>query len=76
MKDVTDLRQYMVAIMKRENRTWTRRDHELLWGERTNQMFGSLLLGLERLVSMGVLCASHGSMWEDMLEAWKWSDGL
>lgn len=73
---VGDLRGYMMDGMRRGARAWTRRDHAVLWGEMTNRLFSTLLLGLERLESTRVLAASHQSMWEDALESWKWADGV
>ena len=37
-------------------------------------LFGTLLLGLQRLETAGVLPPAHHSMLEDMLEGWTYLD--
>ena len=40
----------------------------------TNDMFATLLLGVQRLEETGVLPQAHQAMLEDMLEEWTWDD--
>jgi hypothetical protein len=62
--------------------TWSRHTHVALWTmkyewrdfARTDDMFTTLLLGIRRLETTGVLVPSHDSMLEDMLECWTWHD--
>ena len=60
--------------LQRQRRHWTRRSHTALFQGRTNILFATLLLGLQRLETAGVLPLAHHSMLEDMLEAWTWAD--
>ena len=53
---------------------WTRATHALLFRGKTNVLFATLLLGLQRLEAMGLLPLAHYSMLEDMLEGWTWGD--
>ena len=54
---------------------WTRRCHPLrVFGENTNRLFATLLLGLHRLESAGTVGLAHQAMLEDMLECWQASD--
>ena len=54
-------------------RHWTRHIHAL-FTRHTNALFGTLLLGLQRLEETGVLPPAHHSMLEDMLEGWTGRD--
>ena len=62
--------------MQRQRRHWTRRSHAVpqLFDQKTNILFATLLLGLQRLETAGVLPLAHHSMLEDMLEAWTLAD--
>ena len=54
---------------------WTRQSHSLAFGDmQVNLLFGTLLLGLQRLETDVVLPRAHQSMLEDMLEGWTWGD--
>ena len=54
---------------------WTRHCHSLVFGSMgVNVLFATLLLGLQRLETAGVLPPAHHSMLEDMLEGWTWDD--
>ena len=54
---------------------WTRHHHSLVFGSMgVNVLFATLLLGLQRLETDGVLPPAHHSMLEDMLEGWTWGD--
>jgi hypothetical protein len=64
-----------------EKHTWSRQMHACgVWQNTsvaavdTEVMFATLLRGIQRLETMGVLAPSHGSMLEDMLECWTWRD--
>ena len=46
----------------------------MLFSNRSNILFGALLLGLQRLETDGVLPPCHHSMLEDMLEGWSLAD--
>ena len=59
--------------MQRRGRHWTRRSHALFLG-RTNVLFATLLLGVQRLEETGVLPQAHQAMLEDMLEGWTGRD--
>lgn len=62
--------------------TWTRQMHACgMWQDamdvvETDLMFATLLQGIQRLETTGVLAPSHHSMLEDMLECWTWRDHL
>ena len=69
--------------MQRRRRHWTRLVHPLLFSEEdsvlgrlTSVLFATLLLGLQRLETAGVLPPAHHSMLEDMLEGWTYQDML
>ena len=59
---------------QRPRRHWTRPTHASLFSVRTNVLFATLLLGLQRLETAGVLPPAHHSMLEDMLEGWTLAD--
>ena len=55
--------------------SWSRASHRLAFGPmQVNVLFATLLLGLQRLETDGVLPPAHHSMLEDMLEGWTWGD--
>lgn len=55
---------------------WSRRKHAIIFQKatKTNQLFATLFLGLQRLEEAGVLALAHHAMLEDMLECWTWAD--
>ena len=59
--------------MQHRARHWTRRSHGL-FSTRTNVLFATLLLGVQRLEETGVLPQAHQAMLEDMLEDWTKGD--
>ena len=67
-------------MVQRQHRHWTRTNHapfNSLWTlepRHTNRLFATLLLGLQRLETAGVLPPAHHSMLEDMLEGWTLMD--
>ena len=52
---------------------WTRRSHSL-FSSKTNGLFATLLLGVQRLEETGVLPLAHQAMLEDMLQGWTGHD--
>ena len=63
--------------MQASLRHWSRQSHAALFSTpyRTNILFATLLLGLQRLETARVLPQAHYSMLEDMLEGWTYVDG-
>ena len=59
--------------LQRQARCWTRRGHAI-FSSITNVLFATLLLGVQRLETAGVLPQAHHSMLEDMLEDWTGRD--
>ena len=53
---------------------WSRSAHSVIFSEQTNLLFVTLLLGLQRQETVGVLPLAHHSLLEDMLEGWTWAD--
>ena len=53
--------------------SWHRNTHSA-FAEKTNVLFATLLLGLQRLEEMKLLPLTHLSVLEDMLEGWTWGD--
>lgn len=65
--------------------TWSTRSYVSLWRHyehpfdyyisgNTERLFETLLMGIQRLESTGILEKTHYSMIEDMLECWTWHD--
>jgi hypothetical protein len=79
-----DLREDLVCDMRErlrdENGSWSHMDHVDLWtfGDPdemgVNQLFGTLLLGLNRLETTCAISVAHASMIEYMLEGYKRGD--
>ena len=46
----------------------------MLFSLKTNVLFATLLLGVQRLEEAGVLLLAHQAMLEDMLECWTLAD--
>jgi hypothetical protein len=79
-------RHYMVPTLLRTHETlphaWHQLGHVALWATASassaSKMFGTLLMGLDRLYSAGVVGASgvHNSVYEDLLESWTAADTL
>ena len=61
--------------MQRRNCGWAPRRHCLMCVA-TNTLFATLLLGLQRLESTGLLPLAHQAMLEDMLEGWTLTDDV
>lgn len=85
MSDVLRAREWLCVQSALDDVSWVHHGagmwiHELCVGtgpgRQTYALFGALLLGLQRLEETGVVCASHGSMWEEMLGDWRWTDTL
>ena len=53
---------------------WSRSAHPVIFSIETNLLFTTLLLGLQRQETVGVLPLAHHSLLEDMLEGWTWAD--
>jgi len=53
---------------------WTRLNHAAIFNTSSNVLFATLLLGLLRLETTGLLPPAHHSMLEDMLEGWTLGD--
>lgn len=51
---------------------WTRRLNSNVFGQKTNVLFATLLLGVQRLEEAGTLPLTHYTMLENMLELWTW----
>lgn len=52
---------------------WDRRKH-VIFPMKTNILFGTFFLALQRLEDTGVLPLAHQAMLEDVLEGWTWLD--
>ena len=65
------------STLQCSRRHWTRQTHGTLFNSHpnlTNILFGTMLLGLQRLETAGVLPPAHYSMLEEMLEGWTFAD--
>lgn len=67
---LTELRSEMANCS-----TWTPRAHAVnVFRPKTNVLFATFLLGLQRLEETEVLPLAHQAMLEDTLECWTWRD--
>lgn len=66
---------FMLSRCMPPEEKWTQRRHAAgIFRGKTNTLFATLFLGLQRLETMGVLPLAHQAMLEDMLEGWTWAD--
>ena len=62
-----------LTFMSKSTDQWSRIFH-ILYSDKTNILFSTLLLGLQKMEDQGLIPLAHQAMLEDALTFWTWGD--